>query len=130
MISRNLRRWWTRENIARNLRLPAQLILAENLSPNGEAVAPLEQTGAHHDLGPEDGLVVVDVRCAVGAVVAVYWLACGWGSVSLSLSNRPVRRNGAGGKCEEKGGKDLNWGSGERIYQSHRSRCRSWWSPL
>lgn len=59
----------------RELRLPAQPILAEDLGRDGELAAALEQARADDDFGPQDGLVVVDVRGAVGAVVAVYRFA-------------------------------------------------------
>jgi len=61
----------------RNLRLPAQPILPENLRRHLEMVASFQQAGADDDLVAQDGLVVVEVRGAVGAVVAVYGLACG-----------------------------------------------------
>lgn len=55
-----------------NLGLPVPLILAVNLRRDGEALSPLEQAGTHHNLVfARRGLVVVDVRGAVGAVVAV-----------------------------------------------------------
>lgn len=62
----------------RNLRLPAQAILSENLRRDRElgGGGALEQARAHNDLGPQHRLVVVDVRGAVGAVVAVDGLAC------------------------------------------------------
>ena len=63
----------------RELRLPAQPILAEDLGRDGELAAALEQARADDDFGPQDGLVVVDVRGAVGAVVAVYRFACCFG---------------------------------------------------
>ena len=59
----------------RNLLLPPQPILAENLGRDIEDFAALEQTGAYDNFGAEHGLVVVDVRGAVGAVVAVDWFA-------------------------------------------------------
>lgn len=55
-----------------------QPILAENLGRDGELLAALEQARADDDLGSQHRLVVVDVRGAVGAVVAVYRLACVW----------------------------------------------------
>ena len=58
------------------LGLPVQPVLAEDLGGDGEVGRALEQAGADDDLGAEHGLVVVDVRGAVGAVVAVYGLAC------------------------------------------------------
>ena len=72
---------WSREGHSQ-LWLPAQPILAEDLSNDWELLAALEQASADNDLGAENGLVVVDVGGAVGAVVAVYWLACGAGRVS------------------------------------------------
>ena len=60
----------------RDLGLPAQPVLPEDLRLDGEGAAALEQARADDDLGPEDGLVVVDVGGAVGAVVAVHGLAC------------------------------------------------------
>lgn len=59
----------------RELRLPAQAILAEDLGRDGELGAALQQGGADDDLVAQDGLVVVEVRGAVWAVVAVYWFA-------------------------------------------------------
>ena len=60
----------------RNLLLPRQSILAVNLCGRLQILAALEQGGADDDLGAEDGLVVVGVGGAVGAVVAVDVLAC------------------------------------------------------
>lgn len=68
----------------RHLRLPLQPILSEDLRRDLEILAPLQQCRANNDLVAQDGLVVVEVRCAVGAVVAVYWLACG-GNVSVCM---------------------------------------------
>ena len=59
----------------RELRLPSQPILSEDLGRDGELGAALEEARADDDLGAQDRLVVVDVRGAVGAVVAVYWFA-------------------------------------------------------
>ena len=59
-----------------DLGLPLQAVLAEDLSLDGELAATVEQTGADDDLVAENGLVVVQVRGAVGAVIAVDWLAC------------------------------------------------------
>ncbi len=39
-------------------------------------MAAVEEDGAHDDLVAHDGLVVVDVRGAVGAVVAAYCFSC------------------------------------------------------
>lgn len=60
----------------RHLGLPAQAVLSKDLRLDGEGGAALQEGGADDDLGAQDGLVVVDVRGAVGAVVAVYGLAC------------------------------------------------------
>lgn len=60
----------------RNLWLPVQLVLAENLRRNRELLAPLQKSGADNDLVAQDGLVVVDVRGAVGTVVAIYGVSC------------------------------------------------------
>lgn len=60
--------------------MPLQPILAKDLRMHAKVLAALEQTGADDDFVAEDGLVVVDVRGAVGAVVAVYVFAC-WGGV-------------------------------------------------
>ena len=62
---------------------PVQAVFTEDLGRNGELLAVLEQTRADDDLGPQHGLVVVDVRGTVGAVVAIDWLAC-WKRKSAS----------------------------------------------
>lgn len=54
-----------------DLRLPVQPILTEDLRRDLEALATLQQAGAHDDLVAQHGLVVVSVGGAVGAVVAV-----------------------------------------------------------
>jgi len=88
----------------RHLRLPGVTILAEDLRSDLEILGTLQQAGADDDLVTEDGLVVVHVGGAVGAVVAVDWLA--WREVSGSLeqmnmdsSTRQLRLE----KVEEKG---------------------------
>ena len=67
-----------------HLGLPGQTILAKDLGRDGELLVAFQQGGADDDLIAEDGLVVVDVRGAVGAVVAVYGIACGWSARFLS----------------------------------------------
>lgn len=70
---------------------------------HAKALAALEQTGADDDFVAQDGLVVVDVRGAVGAVVAVYvfaWMGCWFGI--------------CGGEGADEGGR----------YQNHPCRCR------
>lgn len=57
------------------LRLPAQPILPEDLRRDLEVVASLQQARADDDLVAQDGLVVINVRGAVGAVVAIHRLA-------------------------------------------------------
>jgi len=71
----NLRRRQSLKSL-RDLRLPAHLGLAEDLSRRFEVMAAVEEDGAHDDLVAHDGLVVVDVRGAVGAVVAAYCFSC------------------------------------------------------
>ena len=61
----------------RQLRLPARAVLPEDLSRDGEFLAPIQQGRADDDLVAQNGLVVVDVRGAVGTVVAVDGFACG-----------------------------------------------------
>lgn len=67
----------------RHLGLPGEAILAEDLSRDLEVLGALQQAGADDDLVAQDGLVVVDVGGAVGAVVAVdvlaWWGGGGWG---------------------------------------------------
>ena len=77
--------------------LPAQPVLAEDLGSDWELLAALEQASADNDLGAENGLVVVDVGGAVGAVVAVYWLACGGGRVSKCFTAPMFAFCGRGG---------------------------------
>ena len=60
----------------RDLGLPLQPILAEDLGRDLEILAALEQAGTDDDLVAQDGLVVVDVGGAVGAVVTVDVFAC------------------------------------------------------
>ena len=55
----------------RHLRLPGETVLAEDLGRDLEILGALQQAGADDDLVAEDGLVVVHVGGAVGAVVAV-----------------------------------------------------------
>lgn len=59
----------------RNLRLPAHLGLPEDLSARLQVLAAIEEDGTDDELVAHDGLVVVDVARAVGAIVAVYRLA-------------------------------------------------------
>ena len=72
----------------RHLFLPRRPILAENFRRRLQVFPALEQRGADDDFGAEDGLVVVDVGGAVGAVVAVDVLSCSKGSVGLLLGLR------------------------------------------
>lgn len=55
----------------RDLRLPLEAILAEDLSRDVEILSAFEEGGAHDDLVSEDGLVMVCMTGAVRAVVAV-----------------------------------------------------------
>ena len=71
---------WSLESL-RNLRLPAQSILAKDLRCNGKFFRALQQTGSYNDVVAEDGLVVVDVSGAVGTVVAVDRVA--WRGLSV-----------------------------------------------
>jgi hypothetical protein len=60
-----------------DLWLPRHLGFPEDLGRGLELLAAVEQDGAHDDrVRSHDLLVVVDVRRAVGAVVAVHCLAC------------------------------------------------------
>lgn len=59
----------------RHLRLPGQTILAEDLRRDLEVLGALQQAGADNDLVAQDGLMVVHVGGAVGAVVAMDGLA-------------------------------------------------------
>ena len=71
----------TLEDLLSNSRLPLEPVLPINLGRNGERLALLQQAGTDDDLGAEDGLVVIYVRGAVGAVVAIDWFA--WGPVKM-----------------------------------------------
>ena len=62
----------------RDLLLPWRPILSENLRGGLQILAARKQRGADDDFRAEDGLVVVDVGGAVGAVVAVDILSCKW----------------------------------------------------
>jgi len=55
----------------RNLLLPVHLRLAVDLSVGFPVLASVEEDGADDDFRAHDGLVVVDMGGAVGAVVAV-----------------------------------------------------------
>ena len=84
----HLRRWQCVERL-RNLRLPAHLGLAEDLSSRLQVLASVEEDGTDDDLIAHDGLVVVDMGGAIGAVVAVDRLACWWkGKVSAMCGLR------------------------------------------
>lgn len=61
--------------LRRHRRLPVVPILGIDLSRGLPVLGALEQRGADHVLGRVDGLVVVDVGGAVGAVVAVHRVA-------------------------------------------------------
>lgn len=114
---------WSREGLSQ-LWLPAQPILAEDLSNYWELLAALEQASADNDLGAENSLVVVDVGGAVGAVVAVYWLALG-GEGRVSKCFTAPMFTVRGRDWMTTGQRGENW-----TYRNHRSRCRSWLSPL
>lgn len=60
----------------RELRLPLGPILTKDLRRDRKFLTAGQQTGPDDNFRPENGLVVVDVRGAVGAVVAVYGFAC------------------------------------------------------
>ena len=60
----------------RDLLLPVEAVLAVDLEADGVVLGQVEQGGADDVLVAHDGLVVVDVRGAVGAVVAVDGFAC------------------------------------------------------
>jgi len=62
-------------------------------------MAAVEEDGAHDDLVAHDGLVVVDVRGAVGAVVAAYCFSC--------FFRRGVVRKGGVWKGVWKGGRGI-----------------------
>ena len=55
----------------RDLRLPSQPVLTVDLYSDLEALGALQQAGSHDNVVAHDGLVVVRVGGAVGAVVAV-----------------------------------------------------------
>lgn len=99
----------------RELRLPLGPILAVNLSRDWKRVTAFEQTGPDDYFGPENGLVVVDVRGAVGAVVAVYGFAYLRGLV-------------LGGVCEgdEGNGKRAGCGEDRRGWMSYGGWRRDW----
>lgn len=59
-----------------NLLLPLQLVLAIDLRNGIKLLALLQQNRSEDDLVWHDGLLVVRVRGAVGAVEAVDWIAC------------------------------------------------------
>lgn len=83
----------------RHLRLPPQAILPEDLRCDFEVLAALQQARAHDDLVAQHGLVVVDVRCTVGAVVAVDGVSCwdgGRGLVGLGWLCEVESRRGNG----------------------------------
>lgn len=60
-----------REDLVRNSRLPVRLVLAVDLSRRLPGLAVIEECSANDDLVTEDLLVVVRVRGAIGAVIAV-----------------------------------------------------------
>ncbi len=60
------------ENVTfRNLRLPVQLVLAIELGYDRKLFITFQKDRADDNLVTENGLVVVEVRGAVGAIVAV-----------------------------------------------------------
>lgn len=67
----------SRKDLFRNFGLPAQLVLAVNFCSNGELFIPIKKAGSNDDLGTRDGLMVVDVRCAIWAIIAVDGFAYG-----------------------------------------------------
>lgn len=75
---------WQRIERLRNLRLPAHLRLAKDLSSGLQIFAAIKEHGTHDELVAHDGLVVVDMGSAVGAVVAVDRLACRWKGKAVS----------------------------------------------
>ena len=106
-----------------NLLLPAHLVLAEDLGTDWEALAALGQKTCADDdcIVPHDLLMVIRVRGAVGAVVAVDALA--WTDVSWS----EVPRNLEGGRgafgtrrkeIDDQGGKMKGITTGESLPES------------
>ena len=59
-----------------NLRLPVPFVLAEDLGGDRELLGAVEESGADNDLVAKNGLVVVHVAGAIGAVVTVDRFAC------------------------------------------------------
>lgn len=73
---------------ALNALLPREPILDVEFGADLEIAVALEENGADDDfVGAHGGLVVVGVRGAVGAVVAVYWVSCA-GAVRIGLGGR------------------------------------------
>jgi len=104
-----------------HLRLPGETILAEDLRSDLEILGALEQAGTDHDLVTEDGLVVVHVGGAIGAVVAVDRLA--WEEVSELLGQADMAGETMGlrlGSVEERG-KRKRGDNEKRV-----GRCLSW----
>ena len=94
----------------RHLGLPAETILAEDLDGDGELFGTFQQGGTDDDLVTCDGLVVVNVGGAVGAVIAVYGLACGM----ISMIPRIRKVVDVGVRRRE-------------THQSRQCRYTSWW---
>ena len=67
--------WTSLENLLCDGWLPLGLILAIDLGGNGEGFCLLQQAGADDNLGAQEGLMVIDVSGAIGAVVTVNWFA-------------------------------------------------------
>ena len=105
----DLRRWRLLKDIPTDLRLPGQFLLAVDLGGRlAPLVAALEQRGAHDDgVGAHDVLVVVGVRGAGRAEVAVGCVACLEGGVSggeMALELCGGAEEGRGGEGRMGGG--------------------------
>ena len=71
--------------------LPRKPILDVKLGRNLEVTVALQKDGAHDNfVGAHDGLVVVGVRGAVGAVVAVHCVSCGKEGVRLKEEEKKL----------------------------------------
>ena len=60
----------------RDLRLPFQTVFTVDLGCDLEVFGALQQAGSHDNVVAHDGLVVVGMGSAVGAVVAVDGVSC------------------------------------------------------
>lgn len=68
-------RWRHYSKSCSNLLFPSESILAEDLSRRLEVLSAIKEDGSDHNFISHHSLVMIDVRGAVGTVIAIDWLS-------------------------------------------------------